>query len=204
MRALRLLIIPSPLLRFLHSGYHLSTVRFVSRPLPSPRRSQPLHRAGIHFYPASQPSAAFSQMEPMSSPRFLGNPFRTFALLLDPGGSDAPGSTAPRCCSRNRYHESSRYSIYFRGSITRLLYPLSTLRASIALHAQDSLPAGCQPLPDRTFTCWVTQRIFSVVASPPILPDLSWRQAIVNVSSHSQSLAGNRTLGAPGPGYRFD
>jgi hypothetical protein len=35
-------------------------------------------------------------------------------------------------------------------------------------NVQDSLPVGCQPFPDRTFTCWVTKKSFYVLHFPSL------------------------------------
>lgn len=47
---------------------------------------------GIICIPPLNPRRLFLHPEQTSSLRFLGNPYRTFALLSDPGGSNVPGS----------------------------------------------------------------------------------------------------------------
>jgi len=95
-----------------------------------------------------------SHSEPMSSPRFLGNPSRTFALLLDPGGCSVPGVTTRRCCSRNCYHESSRTSMHFearshgfcacclRFALRSLLTRKTRFRPAANLYRAGFSPAG--------------------------------------------------------------
>jgi len=67
----------------------------------------------------------------------------------------------------------------FRGSITRLARPLSTLRGTSRLATtQDSLPAGGQPLPDGTSTRRVRSRRFRLWlrhTSPFSRLTLPWR-----------------------------
>ncbi len=113
MRALRLLTSPSRSLRFLRSRYHPLIAFFVPRIFPSPRHSQSPRRAGSPLYTAFPLWRFPHRWSNMSSPRFLGNPSCTFALLLDPGGCRMSGSTTPRCCPRYSYHEGSRYSSFF-------------------------------------------------------------------------------------------
>jgi hypothetical protein len=59
-------------------------------------------------------------------------PFRTFALLLDPGRTIALGILPLWYCSRRHKDESSSYLSIFRGSIARLLHSLHTLDAAIS------------------------------------------------------------------------
>ena len=56
----------------------------------------------------------------------------------------------------------------FRGSITRPIDSLSTLQPGpLPAKAQDSLPAGCQPLPDGIHIHWVALRNFRSSRSFP-------------------------------------
>ena len=134
MKALRLLIVPSPSFRFLHSGYHLLIVPFVPWLYPSPV-ALTIFVPGPVVFLSRLPTLwrLFLHLEPMSSPRFLGNPFSYICPALGPRRLRCLRLLETRCCSRDCYYESSRYAICFRGSITRLLYPLSTLRALITL-----------------------------------------------------------------------
>ena len=132
MKALRLLIYhPLCFVSFTPgTGCRLSCS---SLPWHSPSRSIIDSGPGLICSPPCPLRRYIHTRNKMSSPRFLGNPFRAYALLSDPGGCIVPGLSVTSCCSRDCYYESSRDSFYFRGSITRLLHPLSTLRASITL-----------------------------------------------------------------------
>ena len=122
-----------------HSGHHPADgcrlpghitreSRKLSRTVLSPslRHSQSPCRAGIYFVSRLSPPWRFlHRWSNVSSPRFLGNPSGTSAPLLDPGGCRVSGSTTPRCCPRNCYHEGSRYIMIFEarshGFCTRCL-----------------------------------------------------------------------------------
>ena len=85
---------------------------------------------------------------------------RTCAPLSVPGRGVGPALGAPplffafHYCSRSHNSESLLHYYFFRGSITRLLYSLSSdLRSAASLplslrRMQDSLPVTCQVFPD--------------------------------------------------------
>ncbi len=105
-------------------------------------------------------------------------PPRAFALLSDPGRTLTPGHvSAPGCCSRHINNESSQRHDPFRGSITRLLHSLSTLRAAVTLRLRKTrfrLVAGlCRA---GLATRWVPLKGFNkrCFCYPPFL-GLSWR-----------------------------
>ena len=106
----------------------------------------------------------------------------TFALLLDPGRTEAPGHCSAFVLSPLEERRRLRRYKKFRGSITQLLYSLSTLHVrDHSLSVQDSLPAVDQLyragffLPARLHlkvsACWL-----------PPLPGFAWR----NQSSFSR------------------
>jgi hypothetical protein len=78
------------------------------------------------------PCSGHSEKETGGSLKFPREPFRTFALLLDPGRTIALGVLALWYCSRRHKDEGSSYLSIFRGSIARLLYSLHTLEAAIS------------------------------------------------------------------------
>jgi hypothetical protein len=63
-----------------------------------------------------------------------------YALLPDPGRIAAPHHNGALMLSPQFRQRRLRQYLSFRGSITRLSCLLSTLRASVTLYAQDSLP----------------------------------------------------------------
>jgi hypothetical protein len=75
--------------------------------------------------------------------------------------------SAQGCCRRSSEQRRLRRIASFRGSITRLPYSLSMLRGLGRPRnlAQDSLPAGGQPLPGRILTCQVRSRRFQCLSS---------------------------------------
>jgi hypothetical protein len=82
-----------------------------------------------------------------------GQPLREHALLFDPGGPDAPRPlTMHPMLPSVQLTTSAPRSVTFRGSITRPVRSLSTLRGSDYSDdtTQDSLPAGGQPWRGRT------------------------------------------------------
>ena len=95
-----------------------------------------------------------------------GEPQCERAPVCDPGGTSAPGIAALRCglpCGKRRRLPRR---VPFRGSITRPTHSLCTLRSrGHPRTTQHSVPAGCQPLPGRSATCWVPSRGFSYISS---------------------------------------
>ena len=97
-----------------------------------------------------------STTENQRPPRFLGNPRVCHALLLDPVERFAPGlaARALRPSTLKTVSASKTYS--HQGSITRPGDTLCTLRSQgRPCTTQHSVPADCQPLPRRSYTCRV-------------------------------------------------
>src|SRR5687768_12222550 len=65
------------------------------------------------------------------SPKFLGNPLCICPALRPRQDRPPQATTVSRCCPRYPNDEGSCDQPLFRGSITRLLHSLSTLRAAI-------------------------------------------------------------------------
>ena len=109
------------------------------------------------------------------SPKFPGNPCAS-ALLSDPGPTSTPGISASRFCPHGCDDEDSGHNTAFgvlsHGFCTRCLRFVPPSLTT----TQDSLPAGCQPLPDGTFTHWVPTKGFEhfLHTHPPFL-SFAWR-----------------------------
>jgi hypothetical protein len=109
------------------------------------------------------------------SPKFPGNPCAS-ALFSDPGPTSTPGIAASRCCPHGCDDEDSGHNTTFgvlsHGFCTRCLRFVPPSLTT----TQDSLPAGCQPLPDGTFTHWVPTKGFErrLHTHPPFL-GFAWR-----------------------------
>jgi hypothetical protein len=99
-----------------------------------------------------------------------------YALLSDPGGTElARPVAARRCCPRSVHDEGSHKRV-FRGSITRPLHSLSTLRhAGYPNATQDSLPSAGHALTGGVRTRWIPTKGFSsasyIASSFPELRD---------------------------------
>ncbi len=171
MKALRLLTMPFLSLRFLRSRYHLSIIPFVSWLYPSPGAHNHCAWPGIIYIPHRNHLRPSFQVEPVSSPRFLGNPYIHLPCSWTPA--------VPTCQALRRVGAAPAIATT-KASASILLSRLDHTASVLAVYAsrfghpnvQDSLPAGCQPLPDRTFTCWVTREKFlccRYMSSPPRL-----------------------------------
>ena len=79
-------------------------------------------------------------MEATGSPRFLGSPCPNVPCSSTPAGRSDLALAAAAVLPSGTANPSATASC-FRGSITRPVRSLSTLRACVALGAQDSLPA---------------------------------------------------------------
>jgi len=86
---------------------------------------QALISGQAHLYSA-MPSAAYSMTETARSPTFPYNPY-TSALLSDPDGTFLPGHYSIPVLLPLGGLRKLPFCRVFRGSITRLLYSLSTL-----------------------------------------------------------------------------
>lgn len=112
-------------------------------PTPSSSSAPPFLDSGVRTY-LSAGSHGASQVP--------GDPLCVRALLSDPGGTSVPGR-----CAQSRYSTSmlphtngtaAAPTTIFRGSITRHIHSLSTLRSQgHPWTTQDSLPGGGQPSP---------------------------------------------------------
>jgi len=99
-------------------------------------------------------------VEATGPPRFLGDP-RVHAPLSDPGGTAASGHSgralpsgrcdgAFRCSNGVGSHELTDFGAVSRGLHARCLRFATTVTRVLPTAAQDSLPAGGPPWPDRT------------------------------------------------------
>ena len=100
---------------------------------------------GLICIPHCTPVAVLSIRRSYEISQVPDQPSSVSAVLVDPGRIVPPDHTEVQCCSCYCDDKSSSIG-QFRGSVTRLLQSLPTLRDSVALHAQDLLPTGGQPL----------------------------------------------------------
>ena len=88
-------------------------------------------------------------------PRFLDDPC-VHAPLFDPSGAPAPGPFGTGDGVFRHANGVDSAKMIFRGSITRPARSLCTLHSrGHPRTAQHSVPAGGQPWPVRSLTCWV-------------------------------------------------
>ena len=115
--------------------------------------------AACRIAPTSSARAASPAMEKTRPSRFLGDPC-THAPLSDPGGAPAPGPFGTGVGVFRSTDSVDPARIYFRGSITRPARSLCTLRSrGHPRTTQHSVPAGGQPWPVRSLTCWVASKV---------------------------------------------
>ena len=94
-------------------------------------------------------------VEKTRPPRFLDDPC-VHAPLFDPGGAPAPGPFGTGDGVFRHANGVDSAKMIFRGSITRPARSLCTLHSrGHPRTAQHSVPAGGQPWPVRSLTCWV-------------------------------------------------
>jgi hypothetical protein len=117
------------------------------------KRGVAVCRLLIGTAPVPQSSSfARARGDKAGSPRFLGNPFANMLCSSTPADRMHPATTTHSVLPSVRLTTSAPRSVTFRGSITRPVRSLSTLRGSdYSDHTtQDSLPAGGQPWRGRT------------------------------------------------------
>jgi hypothetical protein len=128
--------------------------------LAIPRTAAAREEAGSCRLPAPRRNCAGASilfLRPRSwrragSPRFLGNPFPNMLCSSTPADRMHPATSTHSVLPSVRLTTSAPRSVTFRGSITRPVRSLSTLRGSDYSDdtTQDSLPAGGQPWRGRT------------------------------------------------------
>jgi hypothetical protein len=93
---------------------------------------------------ARSPLPGITHMEASRTSQVPGEPLCSYAVLSDPGGTDASGawtsSVLPPQRPRRRLPR-----LIFRGSIARLWNSLCTLRAADCSHQHATLASGCWP-----------------------------------------------------------
>ena len=110
------------------------------------------------------------RLETAGPPRFLGDPHAR-ALLSDPDGTSAPGQYDASVLPSAFRTASAPAVRFLRGSITRPMHSLSTLRRTDhSATTQDSLPAVGQTLPDGTGYPQGPNERFPYVSKHHILP----------------------------------
>jgi len=122
---------------------------FRFRPAPegscSPSRALPMSSGrspGLEPWSAGAPSRLFPARSLRGSHRLPGDPSRAFALLSDPGRIGRPGHRGLPDAAPVIVTTKASALVSFRGSITRLQHPLSTLHERRRRHPCNSLPAG--------------------------------------------------------------
>ena len=147
----------------------------VRRSFVSPRQDRRvLPRPGV-FGPAT-PRPVFDSGGDDRASHVPGGSSCAYALLSDPGGTDfARPVAASRCCPRLCPRRGLPRRV-FRGSITRPLHSLSTLRSDGYPDATpDSLPSAGHALTDGVHTRWIPTKGLSsasyIASSFPELRD---------------------------------
>jgi len=139
--------------------------------------------------------------ETSGSPRFLGDPLVHMPCSQTPEGPPGSGhSTQAMLPSARNTASAPSNSFQFRGSITRPMHSLSTLRRTgLPATTQDSLPAAGLLCRAGLNTRWVPLQGFrwrSCHLLPP-RPSFAWRKSLVKIRSRPISLS-------DGPCYSFD
>jgi hypothetical protein len=97
-----------------------------------------------------------------------GQPQCQHALLCDPGGCNAPGNLArPYCLPQPQQRRLPHNGYYVAQSHGLLTHCLRFNPCPLPCKRQDSLPAGCQPLPGGVRTHWVALCNFRSLRSFP-------------------------------------
>jgi len=97
-------------------------------------------------------------------------------VVVTPGPTSTPGISAsrlrPHGCDNGDSGHNTTFGVLSHGFCTRCLRFVPPSLTT----TQDSLPAGCQPLPDGTFTHWVPTKGFEYLlhTHPPFL-GFAWR-----------------------------
>ena len=121
--------------------YHACRAVFRVRPLAAPTAPRRTNGPGVFFY-AGCPIPALN-VETTGLPRFLGNPSANMPCSSTPAGPAGPDQFSPTDAAfRSHKGVGSRDYKFFRGSMTRPIHSLSTLRRrDYSRTTQDSLPA---------------------------------------------------------------
>ena len=153
--ALRLLTMPFPSLGFPRFEYPVLIASFVPWLHPSPVAHNPRDRPGLISIPHRNRLRLLSQWEPVSSPRFLGNPY--VHLPCSPTPPEPPLEAFQDLVLLPLFLRRKLPKEYFLSRLYHTAFVLAVYASRFGHpNVQDSLPVGCQPFPDRTFTCWVT------------------------------------------------
>jgi hypothetical protein len=126
-------------------------------------------------------------------PRFLAAPHACMPRASPPAGPLIPGHTGKRYCLPCGKLRRLPRRISFRGSITRPIGSLCTLRSrGRPRSTQHSVPAGGQPLPGRVTTCRVRSEGFCLcfLHRHPPPPGLAWRNFRGNVFTQGERSPG--------------
>ena len=168
--ALRLLTEPPAALRCLRLAVPSAARSFETACSPSGAFTRP---GGLF---TGFPSPDASRMEMTRPPRFLEDPLARVPCSSTPARPRRPATLTLRCCLPRLLPRRLSPQTFFRGSITRPTYSLSTLRSrGRPRTTQDSLPGGGQPFPGG-LSRWVLKDVsdsrFHKSSSPS---KLSWR-----------------------------
>ncbi len=155
------------------------SLRGTAAPCASLPQTQDAPPAGLGFSPDSPKPD--SKTEATGPPRFLGDPAMDVPCSSTPAGPLRSATTALRWClppfQRRRLPREPK----FRGSITRPIHSLSTLRRmGYPTATQDSLPDGWPTFPGRDWLPACAQR---KVSGHPILLSQASHGAPLSMSS---------------------
>lgn len=129
----------------------LSVIRSCSWPTPMPQA----WKVGARSFPYRSSHGGKQRVSQVP-----GKPSCVHALLSDPGGISIPSHCGISMLPSAIYKASASTLRTFRGSITRPIHSLSTLRsAGYPNTTQDSLPVDGWPLPGGVSTRWVSYAI---------------------------------------------
>jgi len=138
----------SDALRFLRTSLLRLRHEFVSPFLANSRCGRRSRHGPGRWSAGSNPCPA-SDAEPGGPPRFLGGLVRLCpARGSRPRVRARPSTTRP-CCPRACWCRRPEEQLSFRDSFTQLQRWRPTLRASVSLHAQGSLPGARSRFPGR-------------------------------------------------------
>jgi hypothetical protein len=154
--------------------------------LPPALRTHPAGGPGLLGF--GQPLPICFSTETTGSPKFLENPYCTFAGLFDPGRTTASDRLRDAVTRPPLRKRQGLLHCGFRGSIPRLWCSLSTLRpGGRPPRTQDSLPAAGQALPDGLSPAGFRREVSECfLTSHPPLPSLL---GAIPHSGHRSSVA---------------
>ena len=157
--------------------YHNCEAAIRVRPDGRSRRSTSRGRRAWGFLLRRLPLPALV-VEATGIPRFLGNPGVDVPCSSTPAGPVGQALFSPTGAAfRLRYLVGSRNVGFFRGSMTRPIHWLSTLRSrDCSRTTQDSLPAAGLLCRAGLVTRWVPMQGLASHVAPPC-PGFSWRTA---------------------------